>query len=149
MVNVAEKKRTMHNAIVLDTSNVPSFPTGPDSDGKMVFAGDFRGATILGMSWVISGTFDITTADGKLQHSDDGTTWHDVDATNLKFTQLAASGTEFVGIDPELYQFKPFLRFALTAGGAGTTTNIALYIHYLQCGAKGNLAPPGMVDKLD
>lgn len=147
MSNVANKKRELHNAIVLDTSNVPAFPTGPNGDGRMLFAGDFKGACVMGMSWVVSGTFDLTSLDGKLQHSDDGSVWHDVDATNIKFTQLAANGNEYVEIDHESYQLKPYLRFALTAGGAGTTTNVALYIHYQQPDAKGHLAPPGMLDR--
>lgn len=145
---VANKRRTIHNAIVLDTSNVPSFPSGPDSDGRVVFAGDFTGAKVLGMEWLVTGTFDLTTLDGKLQHSDDGSTWHDVDATNAVFTQLSAVGDEYVEM-PADTTLKRYLRFALTAGSSGTTTNVELRIYYQQCGAKGALAPPGFKAKND
>jgi hypothetical protein len=148
VTNVARKRRVMHNAIVLDTANVPAFPSGPNADGVMKFAGDFAGAHILGMEWVISGTFDLTTINGKLQHSDDGVLWHDVDATSLSFTQLAANGSEYIPVlDQSAETLKRFLRFALTAGAAGTTTNIELAIYYQQIRAPGHLAYAGMVDR--
>jgi hypothetical protein len=147
ITNVARKRRVMHDAIVLDTSNVPSFPAGP-SGGVMSFAGDFAGAHVLGMEWVVSGTFDLTSLDGKLQHSDDGTTWHDVDATSLKFAQLTANGSQYVPvIDQSAETLKRFLRFALTAGASGTTTNVQLAIYYHQILAPGHLAYAGMVDR--
>ncbi len=147
VTNVARKRRVMHNAIVLNTSNVPAFPSGPTA-GVMKFAGDFAGAHILGMEWVISGTFDLTTINGKLQHSDDGTTWHDVDSASLAFTQLAANGSEYIPVlDQSAETFKRFLRFVLTAGGAGTTTNVELAIYYQQHSAPGHLAYAGMVDR--
>ena len=150
-MNVNRKRRVVHNAIVLDTSNVPAFPTGPTANAAghdvMAFAGDFAGACVLGMEIVVSGTFDLTTLDGKLQHSYDGTTWHDVDATNLKFTQLSANGSQFVGIPEDSYPLKRFLRFALTAGASGTTTNVELAIYYQQVAAPGSLAYAGTVDR--
>lgn len=149
--NTARKRRILSSGIVLDTSNVPSFPTGPTANAAghdvMSFAGDFAGARVMGMEWVVGGTFDLTTLDGKLQHSDDGTTWHDVDASNLAFTQVNAVGSEFVDIDPDSYQLKRFLRFALTAGAAGTTTTVELAIYYQQVGAPGHLAYAGTVDR--
>ncbi len=145
--NVARKRRTLHDAIVLDTSNVPAFPSGPTA-GVMKFAGDFEGARVLGIQWTIGGTFDLTTINGKLQHSDDGVTWHDVDATSLKFTQLAAVGSEYVPVlDQSAETLKRFLRFALTAGASGTTTNVKLSVFYNQLSAPGHLAYAGMVDR--
>lgn len=142
---VARKARVVHDAIVLDTSQVPSFPSDSTS-GVMKFLGDFEGAEILGIEWIVSGTFDLTTLDGKLQHSNDGSVWHDVDATNLAFTQLAANGNEWLPI-PDGIAFKRFLRFALTAGGAGTTTNVKLIVYYNQIRAPGTLAYAGRVDR--
>ena len=145
--NVSRKKREVHNAIVLDTSNVPAFPTGPTA-GVMAFAGDFAGALVRGIEWVVSGTFDLTTLDGKLQHSDDGTTWHDVDASSLAFTQLSANGSQYLPVlDQSAETLKRFLRFALTAGASGTTTNVALYVYYEQIGAPGHLAYAGLADR--
>jgi len=147
VTNVSRKRRVMHDAIVLDTSNVPAFPSAPAS-GVMKFAGDFAGAHILGIEWVVSGTFDLTALDGKLQHSYDGVTWHDVDASTLAFTQLAANGSEYIPVlDQSAETLKRFLRFALTAGAAGTTTNVELAVYYQQHRAPGHLAYAGMVDR--
>ena len=144
--NVSRKRRVMNNAIVLDTSNVPAFPTGPTA-GVMKFAGDFAGACVKGIEWVVSGTFDLTTLDGKLQHSDDGVTWHDVDASTLAFTQLSANGSQYIPvIDGSAESLKRFLRFALTAGASGTTTNVELAVYYHQISAPGHLAYAGMSD---
>jgi len=146
MHNVSRKRRVMNNAIVLDTSNVPAFPSGP-TNGVMKFAGDFAGACVKGIEWVVSGTFDLTTLDGKLQHSDDGVTWHDVDASSLAFTQLSANGSQYIPvIDGSAESLKRFLRFALTAGASGTTTNVELAVYYQQVRAPGNLAYAGTPD---
>lgn len=145
--NVARKRRVLTDAILLDTAVLPAFPTGPNSDGVMKFAGDLAGARVLGMEWVVSGTFDLTTLDGKLQHSDDGVTWHDVDATTLAFAQLAANGSQFVPIiDTSAESLKRFLRVSLTAGASGTTTNVEVALYYQQIAAPGHLAYGGMVD---
>lgn len=152
MSNVSRKRRVLNDAIVLNTSNVPSFPSGPTNNaaghGVMAFAGDFAGACVKGIEWVVSGTFDLTTLDGKLQHSDDGTTWHDVDATTLAFAQLSANGSQYIPVlDESAETLKRHLRFALTAGGAGTTTNVELAVYYHQIRAPGSLAYAGTVDR--
>lgn len=146
MQNVMRKRRVLTSGILLDTADLPAFPSGP-TDGVMKFAGDMAGAAIGGLEWIVAGTFDLTTLDGKLQHSDDGVTWHDVDASVLKLAQLAAVGSEFVHVpDTASYSFKRFLRIALTAGAAGTTTTVEVALYYDQVGAPGHLAYAGLVD---
>ncbi len=142
---VGQKTRVVHDAIVLDDSNVPSWPT-EDTDGVTKYSGDFQGAEICGIEWTVSGTFDLGTLDGMLEHSDDGAVWDPVEATNLKFAQLAANGHEWLPI-PDGLAFKPFLRFALLAGNSGTTTNVKLLVHYNQIRAPGTLAYAGRVDR--
>jgi hypothetical protein len=146
MTNVSRKRRVISNAIHLATGVLPAFPTGP-TDGVMKFAGDLAGACVKGIEWIVSGTFDVTTLDGKLQHSDDGVAWHDVDASSLAFTQLTANGSQYIPvIDESAETLKRFLRFSLTNGSSGTTTNLQLHIYYQQISAPGHLAYGGMVD---
>lgn len=144
MPNVANKRRVLTDAILLDSANLPAFPSGPNADGRVVFAGDMTGALISGMEWVISGTFDLTSLNGKLQTSDDGVTWHDVDGA--AFTAASAVGSEYVELDPDSTQFKRYVRVALTAGAAGTTTNVEVALLFQQCAARGVLSPPGKYD---
>lgn len=138
---VARKIRQLHDAIVLDTSNVPAFPSAHTAE-VMKFKGDFQGALVLWIQWIVSGTFDLTTLDGKLQQSEDGSTWYDVDTTNLAFTQLAANGDELLHV-PANTHFMRYLRVALTAGASGTTTNVEIRVGYHQIGAPGPLAYAG------
>lgn len=140
---VANKHRKIVDQSIAATANYPTYPTtGID---PMVFAGDFHGAEVIGMEWVAASvTGTNPTLDGKLQHSRDGVTWYDVDATNAKFTQLLAAGSQFVQIPANL-ELMPNLRIAFTVGGTNTPTfgSVKVYIHYNQIGPKGRLAPPG------
>jgi hypothetical protein len=137
------KTRVLVNKSVTATENEPDFPTGPNSSGRMVFAGDLTGAKIGLFTWVVTSFTGLTSIDAKIQHSDDGSTWYDV--TNLAFTQ-ATGNTSAAKQVPADTQFMRYIRVVLTVVGTGSAT-VKVYCHFNQCHAKGNLAPPGYIDR--
>lgn len=151
---VGNKRRKLLNAVTVNSStNLPAFPSTGAAVEPQVFAGDFHGAEIIGMEWrAVNGAGTAPTLDGKLQHSRDGITWFDVDATNAKFTQATGAGataTQFVQIPANL-QLLPYLRIAFTIGGTNSPSyTVTVWIHFNQWGPKGRLAPPGFAAKLD
>jgi hypothetical protein len=145
------KKRRIVNKTVTTSESEPDFPVAGSVVNPMVFAGDFTGAQVGGMEWsAVNGAGTNPTLDGKLQHSRNGVTWFDVDATNVKFTQATSgTATQFVPI-PDGKQLMPFLRIQFTIGGTDTPSyTVQVWIWYNQWGAKGRLAPPGYINKLD
>ncbi len=147
MDHVATRKtRTLLDAVVKATAaaeGLPAFPTGPNSSGRVVFAGDLGGARIGTIIW--TGTFSgFTAADLTIQHSDDGATW-----TTLKaFTQAVASpvAAEIALLDTDPVP-KPYIRGLLTMTGTPGTSTHTIKVNYEQMEPRGHLAPPGYVDR--
>lgn len=143
----ARKTRTIIDAAVKATAaaeGLPAFPTGPDANGRVVFAGDLSGARISGFRW--TGTFTgFTAADLTVQHSDDGENWYDLKA----FTQDSSG--------PAIDQYLPlldtdpapmaYIRGKVTMTGTPGTSTHTLKAEYEQVGPRGHLAPPGYVDR--
>ena len=147
MDHVATRKtRTIIDAAVKATAaaeGLPAFPTGPNSSGRVVFAGDLQGARIGTLRW--TGTFSgFTAADLTVQHSDDGENW-----TTLKaFTQAVASpvAAEIALLDTDPVP-KAYVRGLVTMTGTPGTSTHTLKASYEQIEPRGNLAPPGWVDR--
>ena len=142
----SQKTRTLINAQTLASATAagyPEFPTGPDANGRVVFAGDFIGARIGTIRW--TGTFSgFTAADLTIQHPDDGATW-----TTLKaFTQAASSpiAAEIALLDTDPTP-KAYLRGLLDMTGTPGTSEHTVEVDYSQIAARGHLAPPGYVDR--
>lgn len=148
MDHVAVRKtRTLFSGQVKTTAAAeafPAFPTGPDSTGHVVFAGDLGGARIAGFLW--SGTFSgFTAADLTIEHSNDGVTW----VTLKAFTQDVASpiGPAFLPLLDTDPVPMPYIRGLVTMTGTPGTSTHTLTAEYEQIGPRGHLAPPGYVDR--
>ena len=140
------KTRTLVDEEVVETATAtgyPTFPTGPDSSGRVVFAGDFTGCRIGTIRW--AATFSgFTAADLTIQHSDDGENW-----TTLKaFTQAASSpvAAEIALLDTDPVP-KNYVRGLIDMTGTPGTSTHTITVSYAQIGARGHLAPPGYVDR--
>ena len=140
------KSRLLLDAFELETATAtpaPAFPTGPDANGRVVFAGDFMGCRIGSIRWF--GTFSgFTAADLTVQHSDDGENW-----TTLKaFTQVTSSpfnaSISLLVSDPVP---KRFLRALLDMTGTPGSSVHSIEVSFAQEGARGSLAPPGYIDR--
>jgi hypothetical protein len=124
----------------------PSFPTGPNSDGVVVFAGDMKGAEVIGARWDMSTLTTFTAADAKLQISPNGSDWTDVDGG--VFTQKSAIGSETIIFDDaDEPGASRFWRVELDMTGTPGTSEHFVELLYKQVGCKGKMAPPGYVDK--
>lgn len=148
-----KRRKVLNGVTVAATSNLPAFPSAGAAASPQVFAGDLSGAEVIGIEWKAVNTAGTNpTLDAKLQHSRDGIKWHDVDATNAKFTQAAlalATTEQFVQIPANLELMK-YLRLAFTIGGtAGPSYTVTWWVLFNQLGPKGNLAPPGYLAKVD
>ena len=146
-MHTTNKTRALATDEVLESADpaaYPTFPTGPDANGRVVFAGDLMGARIGSIRWKGSMS-GFTAADLTIQHSDDGTAWHTLKA----FTQVTSSPwdvevTPLEGTDP---QAKRFLRALLDMTGTPGTSTHTVEVHFSQDGPRGALAPPGFVDR--
>lgn len=140
------KTRTLVDAQVVATATAtgyPTFPTGPDSNNRVVFAGDFQGCRVGTARWTGSMS-GFTAADLTLQHSDDGENW-----TTLKaFTQQ--TGASWTDVEIALLDTDPvpkaFLRALVDMTGTPGTSTHTVKVSYEQVGPRGHLAPPGYVD---
>lgn len=142
----ANKTRTLVDAQVVATATAtgyPTFPTGPDSNNRVVFAGDFQGARIGTVRW--SGSMSgFTAADLTLQHSSDGQNW-----TTLKaFTQQ--TGASWTDVEIALLDTDPapkaYIRALVDMTGTPGTSTHTVKVDYTQVGPRGHLAPPGYID---
>jgi hypothetical protein len=121
----------------------PTFPTGP-TDGVVLFAGDMKGADVVGAIWNMTVLTTFTAADATLQVSEDGTTWE----TYKAFTQKSAIGSELIEFDQETDGNAPrYWRVLLDMTGTpGTSTHIVKLL-FRQVGPRGEYAPPGKLDR--
>ena len=143
-----DKVRTLVDGTsVTATINLPSFPIGPDSNGFVSFAGAMGQVKIGGFDIAVASFTGLDSIDAKIQHSDDGSTWTDVDATNLAFTQATGNTTEQLDVPDDTF-FKQYIRVAFTVVGSGSAA-VTVRVFYAQCGLRDRLAPPGTRDKLN
>lgn len=136
----AQKQRDLVDSQVVATATAtgyPAFPAGPDSDGVVAFAGDFRGCLIQAAVWVMANLTTFTDADCTLQTSHDGVAWH----TLKVFTQKAADGTEKIDLldtDPKALRF---VRALIDMTGTPGTSTHDVEIHFVQLAqARGGYA---------
>lgn len=143
----AQKMRAIADITSLTANgSYPTFPTGPNSDGKMLFLGDFLNSEILGFQFTCGALTTITALDCNIEHSQDGTNWHTLKALTQK-TGAAVTLDDLDDGDPEPLRY---LRATFTATGSyGSAATVKVEVVYRQCGVRGNLAPPGMKDKID
>lgn len=146
---VAGKRRTLCNesgiTIAAATPTAyPTFPSGPDSSGIVLYAGDMAGSRVIAATLSVSDLTGYTALDATLQTSADGTTWRTLKA----FAQVTAAAQvkelEFLDTDPKALRF---FRLLVTMTGSPGTTAFTCYLHYDQVGARGAYAPPGMIDR--
>jgi len=149
-IGVAVKKRDLVTSQTISAAvSKPDFPTGPDTDGRIQYAGDFQGARILGFEFENGALTGVTTFGCTIEHSDTGAsgTW-----TTLKaLTGATAAGltrTMLTDSDPMACRY---LRatFAATAGAFGSVVTVIIRVLYEQHGAPGKMRPPGYVDRLN
>lgn len=141
------RKRTLVDAQVVTTATAtgyPEFPTGPNTAGRVVFAGDLQGARIGTIRW--SGSMSgFTAADLTIQHSDDGVGW-----TTLK-AMAQQTGATWSDVEVALLDTDPvpkaYLRALVDMTGSPGTSTHTVEVDYAQIGPRGNLAPPGYVDR--
>ena len=148
--HAASKRRVLLDEEVVATAaatGYPSMPTGPDADGRVLFAGDFRGARIVSFEWLLSVLDTFTAADLTIQHSSDGINWFTLKA----FTQKTAIDTGtlptiiyLLDSDPKPL---PFIRALVDMTGAPGTSTHSVWVNYDQLGPRGPYAPPGMIDR--
>ena len=145
----ANKTRLLYSdALVEADGNFPAFPTGPTAqtapvDPRVLYAGDMKGAEILGFEFGCGALTTITALDATIQHSLDGVVWHTLKA----LTQATAAAKTFSDLDDGDPEPLRFLRVAIAATGTyGSAADVYVKIAFRQCGAKGAWAPPGMVD---
>lgn len=120
----------------------PTFPTGPDANGVVKFAGDFLGARIVGARWTLTNLTTFTAADCTLETSEDGETWRTLKA----FAQLTANGTLYLDLldtDPHPQRF---IRALIDMTGTPGTSTHRVDVFYDQVGPRGAYAPPGTPD---
>ena len=142
---VYRKQRVLVNAVsVTATINLPAFPDG--SADPLVFAGALGGAKVGGYSIEVASWSGLTSIDAKIQHSDNGSDWEDVDATNLAFTQATGNTTEDLDVPDDTFMQR-FQRVAFTVVGTGSAA-VTVKAAYLQCGPRDQLAPPGLTNKV-
>ena len=139
---VASKSRCLFcDVVVSATISLPVFPTGPDSDGRMVFAGDMRGCEVGDVHIDVSNWDSLTSLDFDIETSDDGVDW-DVWKSSSQFT---GNGHERIYAKAADGGLSSFIRATITQVGVGTAT-VAVHISHNVVGSKGRLAPPGQLD---
>ena len=139
---VANKIRVLHSDSLLEADgNFPAFPDG--SSTPVLFAGDMKGAEILGFEFDCGALTTITALDATIQHSMDGTVWHTLKALT-QATGAAKTAADLDDGDPEPMRF---LRVALAKTGTyGSAADVAVRVLFRQPGARGPWSPPGMPD---
>lgn len=121
----------------------PAFPTGPDANGRVVFAGDMSGAKVAGVRWDMSVLTTFTAADCAIQVSPNGVDWE----TYVTMTQKSAVGSEELYFDMTNNDASPkFWRALIDMTGTPGTSSHVVELMYSQCGPVGPLAPPGRID---
>lgn len=136
---VAPKSRTIIDAEVVTTATAtgyPTFPTGPNTSGKVVFAGDMQGARIAGFRWTGSMS-GFSAADLTVQRSPNGEDWFTLKA----FTQQTGATWDVVidllDSDPKPYRF---IRGLVDMTGTPGTSTHTLKAIYDQIGPRGPMA---------
>ncbi len=139
---VGNKRRTLHSDTLLEADGqFPAFPTG--SATPVLFAGDFKGAEIIGFEFSTGAFTTVTNLDATIQHSMDGVIWHTLKALT-QATGAANTQADLDDGDPEPFRF---LRVDLSATGAyGSVASVAVRVIFRQPGARGPWSPPGMPD---
>jgi hypothetical protein len=140
---VANKSRSLiDTASLVADGGYPTFPDG--SASPVVFAGDLTGAKIAGFEFENGALTTVTALDATIQHSDDGSNWYTLKA----LTQATGAGSTYTELDDTDPKPMKYLRVNLVATGAyGSVADVKVSVKYLQCAAKGPLAPPGFTDK--
>lgn len=140
---VGSKRRVLHNAAVTADGGSPTFPSGPTA-GVISFAGDMKGADIVGFQFTCGALTTITALDATIQHSPDGTNWSTLKALT-QATGASVTHADLDDGDPEPFRYLRVL-FAAT-GTYGSAAGVKVEVIYSQCRPKGEYAPPGKVDQ--